>query len=85
MHTAKDDFAVCFSFAMCFFSTLGKIYVCGVPVNLHTANFGAHGKSEISGSASKPFSYIIFYIMMEIPQKCKPSTSEGTTLFMAVN
>ena len=34
-----------------FLSTLGKIYVCRVYVNLHTTNFGAHGESEISGSA----------------------------------
>ena len=33
-----------------FLSTLGKNYVCCVPVNLHTANYGAHGKIEVSGS-----------------------------------
>jgi len=33
-----------------FLSTLGKNYVCRVPVNLHTANYGAHGKIEVSGS-----------------------------------
>ena len=33
-----------------FLSTLGKIYVCRVPVNLHSANLGAHGKNEVSGS-----------------------------------
>ena len=33
-----------------FLSTLGKNHVCRVPVNLHTANYGAHGKIEVSGS-----------------------------------
>ena len=33
-----------------FLSTLGKNHVCCVPVNLHTANYGAHGKIEVSGS-----------------------------------
>ena len=33
-----------------FLSTLGKIYVYRVPVNLHSANLGAHGKNEVSGS-----------------------------------
>ena len=33
-----------------FLSTLGKIYVCRVPVNLHSANLGALGKNEISSS-----------------------------------
>ena len=47
-HTANHDFAVCFSFAF-FFSTLDKTHVCLVPVNLHTANRGAHGKSQVSG------------------------------------
>jgi len=27
-----------------FLSTLGKNHVCRVPVNLHTANYGAHSK-----------------------------------------
>ena len=36
-----------------FLSTLGKNYVCRVPVNLHTANYGAHGKIEVSGSECK--------------------------------
>ena len=35
-----------------FLSTLGKIYVCRVPVNLHSANLGAYCKNEVSGSAS---------------------------------
>ena len=35
-----------------FLSTLGKIYVCRVPVNLHSANLGAHGKNEVSGSGT---------------------------------
>ena len=34
-----------------FLSTLGKNHVCRVPVNLHTANYGAHGKIEVSSSA----------------------------------
>ena len=33
-----------------FLSTLSKNHVCRVPVNLHTANYGAHGKIEVSGS-----------------------------------
>ena len=33
-----------------FLSTLGKNHICRVPVNLHTANYGAHGKIEVSGS-----------------------------------
>jgi len=33
-----------------FLSTLGKNHVCRVPVNLHTANYGAHDKIEVSGS-----------------------------------
>ena len=33
-----------------FLSTLGKNHVCRVPVNLHTANYGAHGKIKVSGS-----------------------------------
>ena len=33
-----------------FLSTLGKNHVCCVPVNLRTANYGAHGKIEVSGS-----------------------------------
>ena len=37
-----------------FLSTLGKIHVCRVPVNLHTANYGAHGKIEVSGSELCP-------------------------------
>ena len=36
-----------------FLSTLGKIYVCRVPVNLHSANLGAHGKNEVSGSDAR--------------------------------
>ena len=59
-HLAKFSFAVCHKKATLpcaliwpcvFLNTLGKIYVCRVSVNLHTANFGAHGESEISGSA----------------------------------
>ena len=37
-------------FPCVFLSTLDKIYVCRVPVNLQTANCGADGKSEVSGS-----------------------------------
>ena len=56
--TAKYFFAVCqkkttrqrMTLPCVFLNTLDKIYVYRVPVNLHTANFGAHGKSEISGS-----------------------------------
>ena len=33
-----------------FLSTLGKNHVCRVPVNLPTANYGAHGKIEVSSS-----------------------------------
>ena len=63
-HTAKSCFAVCqkkntrqtmtlpcaLVLPCVFLSTLGKNHVCRVPVNLHTANYGAHGKIEVSGS-----------------------------------
>ena len=53
-HTAKSRFAACHkkTHGKVFPITRQSIYVCRVPVNLHTANFGAHGKSEISGSVT---------------------------------
>jgi hypothetical protein len=45
-----------------FLSTLGKNHVWRVPVNLHTANYGAHGKIEVSGSAGTPYRTTVCFL-----------------------